>query len=51
MERLAELIRRFGEDDGIELLAVAVAGMDHVDLVEDLEDALEAELSYMGEES
>lgn len=49
MKRLAEIIRRFGDDDGIEILAAAVEGMDHVDLVEDLEDALEDELSYMGE--
>ena len=49
MKRLAELIRRFGDDDGIEMLAAAVEGMDHVDLVEDLEDALEDELSYMGD--
>lgn len=49
MKRLAELIRRFGDDDGIEMLAAAVEGMDHVDLVEDLEDALEDELSYMEE--
>lgn len=46
MERLAKLIRQYGD---IEILAVAVAGMDHIDLVEDLEDALEDELSYMGE--
>ena len=49
MKRLAELIRKFGNDDGIEMLAAAVEGMDHVDLVEDLGDALEDELSYMGE--
>ena len=52
MERLAKLIRQYGElDGGIEILAAAVEGMDHVDLVEDLEDAMEDELSYMGEES
>lgn len=49
MKRLAELIRRFGDDDGIEMLAAAIEGMDHVDLVEDLKDSLEDELSYMGE--
>ena len=48
MERLAKLIRQYGD---IEILAAVVEGMDHVDLVEDLEDALEDELSYMGEES
>lgn len=52
MERLAKLIRQYGElDGGIEILAVTVEGMDHVDLVEDLEDTLEDELSYMGEGS
>lgn len=50
MERLAKLIRQYGElDGGIEILAVTVEGMDHVDLVGDLEDALEDELSYMEE--
>lgn len=50
MERLAKLIRQYGElDGGMEILAAAIEGMDHVDLVEDLEDALEDELTYMEE--
>ncbi len=46
MERLAQLFREYGDTD---LLAAAVAGIDPVETVEELEDILEAELSYMGE--